>query len=147
MTARTIIVAFTTGAAILAIGAWTVQSLQQGVVSTEAVSPGDSVQAVLRQGKAVVAEFGSNKCTGCREMKKVLDALSLEHGTEVNAVAVDVLENREYIRRYKIQAIPTQVFYDAEGRETGRHMGVLSGEEILSNLGVNAPALKPAGGS
>jgi thioredoxin 1 len=147
MTARTIIVAVTIGAAILAVGTWTVQFLQQAVVSTAAVSPGDSVQAVLRQGKAVVAEFGSDKCAGCREMKKVLDALSSEHGTEVNAVAVDVLKNRDYIRRYKIQAIPTQVFYDAEGRETGRHMGVLSGDEILSNLGVNAATLKPAGGS
>ena len=39
-----------------------------------------------------------------------------------------------YLQRYRIQLMPTQVFFDAEGRETGRHMGKISADEIVARL-------------
>ncbi len=99
---------------------------------------GDRGNAMLQQHKPTVAEFGSDKCAGCREMAKLLAALSREHGAQVNAVSVDVLANRDYLRLYKIQALPTQIFFDAEGREIGRHVGVIGEVEILRRLGVDA---------
>ena len=35
---------------------------------------------------------------------------------------------------YKIVAIPTQVFLNAEGKEVDRHLGALSKEEVLKKL-------------
>lgn len=101
----------------------------------------DAVQRVLSAGKPTVAEFGANACASCREMKIVLDALSQTHGESVGIVVVDLLAQKEvdYIRRYRIQLMPTQVFFDAQGRETGRHLGKISGEEVLARLQV-APA-------
>jgi hypothetical protein len=32
----------------------------------------------------------------------------------------------------------TQVFFDAEGREIGRHMGVIGKEDVLRRLGIGA---------
>lgn len=143
VTARAIIVAAIIGAAILAAGAWTVQVLQQAVGTMETVaSAADAVQAVLRQGKPAVAEFGSGKCLSCREMRGILEALSREHGDRVNVTSVDILANREYIPRYKIQAMPTQIFFDAQGREIGRHMGLIPAEDILLQLD---PAAKKGG--
>jgi len=96
----------------------------------------DAVQQALRAGKPTVAEFGANACASCREMKPVLDALRREHGDRISVVDVDVLARRDagYIQRYRIQLMPTQVFFDAGGRETGRHMGAISAEEILARL-------------
>ncbi len=95
----------------------------------------DAVQAALARGKPVVAEFGSVSCVGCREMKPILAELQRTHGERLTVVDIDVLKERQYLARYRIQLMPTQVFFDAQGREIGRHMGTISGEEILARLG------------
>lgn len=96
----------------------------------------DAVQQALRAGKPTVAEFGANACASCREMKPVLEALQREHGHRIGVVDVDLIAQKHlgYIQRYRIQLMPTQIFFDAQGRETGRHMGKISGAEILARL-------------
>jgi thioredoxin 1 len=140
MTARGVIAAVILAAAVFAAGAWTVQSWRQPV--TAAGLPADTVQAALRQGKPAIVEFGSKSCYNCREMQRILAELTRDYGGRVSVATVDVLANREYISRYGIQAIPTQVFYDAEGRETGRHMGIIAAEDILLQLGLDPAAKK-----
>lgn len=100
---------------------------------------GDAVQRALRAGKPTVAEFGANACAQCREMKPVLEALRRSHGDQITVAVVDLIAQREhnYIGRYGIQLMPTQIFYDAQGREIGRHMGKIPAEDILARLGVS----------
>jgi thioredoxin 1 len=99
----------------------------------------DAVQQVLRSGKPTVVEFGANNCTSCREMKPVLARLAREHGDHIGVVDIDLLKTTGYVSAYKIQLMPTQVFFDAQGRETSRHMGKISAQEILARLGRPAP--------
>lgn len=109
----------------------------------EAAAADDAVQRALRAGKPTVAEFGANACAQCREMKPVLEALQREHGDRIAVVNVDLIAQREhhYIQRYGIQLMPTQIFFDAQGREIGRNLGKLPGAEILARLQVTgAPA-------
>lgn len=96
----------------------------------------DPVALALAAGKPAVIEFGANACVSCREMKPVLAALAQSHGDRITVADVDILKERDYIGRYQIRLMPTQVFFDAQGRETGRHMGKISGEDILARLGV-----------
>jgi len=103
----------------------------------------DAVQVALRQGKPTVVEFGGIACAGCREMKPVLENLAREHGERVTVLDIDVLKTREYIPRYQIRLLPTQVFFDAQGRETGRNMGPISGADILAQLGVPSTGRTP----
>lgn len=103
----------------------------------------DVVQRALRLGKPAVVEFGANACASCREMKPVLEAVEREHGERVTVVNVDILKARSYIARYRIQLMPTQVFFDAQGREIGRNMGKISAGEILAQLGVSAAGRTP----
>lgn len=100
----------------------------------------DPVLSALAAGKPVVIEFGSNSCVSCREMKPVLQALAQSHGDLITVADVDILKERDYISRYQIRLMPTQVFFDAQGQEIGRHMGKISGDEILARLGVAAAA-------
>ena len=95
----------------------------------------DAVQAALARGKPVVAEFGSISCVSCREMKPILAELQRTHDQTLTVVDIDVLKERQYLARYRIQLMPTQVFFDAQGREIGRHMGKTSGDAILARLG------------
>lgn len=70
-------------------------------------------------------------------MKPVLHALAQDN--RIAVADIDILKERDYISRYQIRLMPTQVFYDARGKEIGRHMGKISGEEVLSRLGVSLP--------
>jgi thioredoxin 1 len=94
----------------------------------------DAVQRALALGKPTVVEFGSTSCAGCREMKPLLAQLSREHGDRVAVADVDVLKEREYLGRYRIMVMPTQVFFDAQGRETSRHVGTISVPDMLQRL-------------
>ena len=100
----------------------------------------DAVQTALLAGRPTVVEFGANACAACREMKLVLSALRQTEGERITIVDVDLMAQKEadYIRRYRIQLMPTQLFFDAQGRETSRHMGKISAEEILAHLLVPA---------
>lgn len=96
----------------------------------------DAVQRALRAGKPTVAEFGAYACASCREMKPVLEAVRRDHGERFAVVEVDLLKQKEvaYIQRYRIQLMPTQVFFDAQGHETGRNVGKISAADIVSRL-------------
>ena len=103
----------------------------------------DEVQKALRLGKPAVVEFGANACTSCREMKPVLESLEREHGERISVLNVDIIKTRGYISRYKIQLMPTQVFFDAQGSEIGRNMGKITAGEILAQLGVASSERTP----
>lgn len=104
-------------------------------MSSQGLAP-DAVQKVLSSRKPTVVEFGANSCASCREMKPILHALAQD--PRIAVADVDIIKEREYISRYQIRLMPTQVFYDATGRESSRHMGTISGEEILERLGLAA---------
>ncbi|MDP3922638.1 MAG: hypothetical protein Q8Q84_04605, partial [Hydrogenophaga sp.] len=57
------------------------------------------------------------------------------HGDRITVADFDILKDRELICRYQIRLMPTQRFFDAQGRETGRPMGKISGDKILGRLG------------
>ena len=130
------------GAAAVLLGLWmygarTPAGMPDAAVPANASGQGaapDAVQRILAAGKPTVVEFGANNCVSCREMKPVLHALALD--PRIAVADVDILKERGYISRYQIRLMPTQVFYNAKGEETGRHMGKISGEDILARLGV-----------
>ncbi|MBA3058791.1 MAG: thioredoxin family protein [Gammaproteobacteria bacterium] len=127
-----------TASAALLLGAWIYNARSPDAAALAGapmaqVTP-DVVQQVLRAGKPTIIEFGANSCASCRDMKPVLRALALDPRLVV--ADVDILKERDYISRYQIRLMPTQVFYNAQGEETGRHMGKISAEDILAKLGL-----------
>lgn len=96
----------------------------------------DKVQQALALGKPTVVEFGANSCAGCIEMKPVLAELARTHGERLVVADVDVLKETHYIGQYQIKLMPTQVFYNAQGQETGRHLGKISAADMAARLGL-----------
>jgi thioredoxin 1 len=47
---------------------------------------------------------------------------------------VDVYENYDLAEAAGVTTIPTQIFYDAAGKEVFRHVGVMTKEEIVTQL-------------
>jgi thioredoxin 1 len=86
--------------------------------------------------KVTFVELGSVNCIPCKAMQPVMKEIEQEYGDQVKVVFHDVWTNegKAYGRKYKIQAIPTQVFLDRNGNEYFRHMGFFPKEEIVKVL-------------
>jgi thioredoxin 1 len=77
-------------------------------------------------------DLGADKCIPCQQMKPILDDLTANHSETFVTEFIDVWQNREEGQKYGIKMIPTQIFFDAEGRELFRHEGFMSKEDILA---------------
>lgn len=64
-------------------------------------------------------------------MAPILVELQRDYSESVKVEFIDVWENRSAGQKYGIRAIPTQIFYDASGKELYRHMGYMSKEQII----------------
>ena len=119
-----------------------------GIIScsppAEEVLPSDitkiPLDRVLGKGKPTLAEFGWRTCIPCKAMKPILEELAVEYKDEVNVIIVEVYDHEDLSRRYGIKGIPTQIFFDKNGKEVYRHAGYLAKENIqtvLSDIGVD----------
>ena len=77
-------------------------------------------------------DLGAGKCIPCKMMAPILDELKTTYAGKLEVVFIDVWENQQAGEQYGIRMIPTQIFYDAEGRELFRHEGFFSKEDILA---------------
>ena len=65
-------------------------------------------------------------------MAPILKELRNEYKHQFEVVFVDVWEQAKEAEKYKVEIIPTQIFYDGTGKEVFRHEGFYSKEEILN---------------
>lgn len=110
---------------------------------------GASAYADAAKSLPRLVDLGAKKCIPCKQMIPVLGALTSEYAGRLEVVFIDVWENRAAGKQYGIRLIPTQIFYDASGKELFRHEGYWSKEAILAKfeeLGVNLSETKPSTG-
>lgn len=79
-------------------------------------------------------DLGSKTCIPCKMMEPILEELKSEYEGKLDIIFIDVWENPFEGQRYGIQLIPTQIFYDVNGKEFFRHEGFFSKEEILQTF-------------
>ncbi len=85
-------------------------------------------------------DLGAGKCIPCKKMTPILADLKKEYEGRLDVVFIDVWQNPDAADQYGVQSIPTQIFFDAAGKELYRHQGFFAKEEILKKwdeLGVD----------
>lgn len=85
-------------------------------------------------GRPMLLDLGATTCIPCKEMQPILDELKQEYDGRVTVQIVDVYEHRDWAQKYKVYLIPTQIFFDAQGKELYRHTGFYSRGEILAKF-------------
>jgi len=79
-----------------------------------------------------LVDLGAGKCIPCKMMAPILEELKGEYKGRFDVVFIDVWKNESAGDQYGIRVIPTQIFFDADGKELFRHEGFFSKEDILA---------------
>jgi len=79
-----------------------------------------------------LVDLGSTTCIPCKMMAPVLDGLRAEYAGRMQVEFIDVNVDPGAGKPYGIRLIPTQVFFDAAGKELWRHEGFISKDDILA---------------
>ena len=79
-------------------------------------------------------DLGSKECIPCKMMAPILEDLKQNCADRFAVEFIDVWlkENAAAAEKHGIRVIPTQIFFDAGGKELWRHEGYLSKEAILA---------------
>jgi thioredoxin 1 len=86
------------------------------------------------KGMVTMVDLGAKKCIPCKMMAPILSKLEKAYAGRAAIVFLDVWEDPKPAHRFGIRGIPTQIFFDKEGKEVFRHLGFLSEEEIVRRL-------------
>ena len=87
-----------------------------------------------------LVDLGADKCIPCKMMAPILKELKTGYAGRMEVEFIDVWKNPGAGKPYKIKLIPTQIFFDAFGKERFRHEGFFGKEDILAKwkeLGVD----------
>jgi len=85
-------------------------------------------------GKVTMVDLGAKKCIPCKMMAPIMEELERDYKDRAAIVFIDVWENPDAGRKYGIGIIPTQIFYDAKGKEVLRHEGFYEKAAIIAEL-------------
>jgi len=101
--------------------------------------PPDS-RSIPVKGMVTMLDLGANSCIPCKMMAPILAKVEKDYKGKAAIIFIDVWKNQAPARRFGIRVIPTQIFFDKEGREVSRHEGFMSEEAIvrvLQKMGVS----------
>ena len=103
-------------------------------IPQDKMMPEGAIQETPPVAKAIprLLDLGAGKCIPCKMMAPILDEMKETFAGNLNVEFIDVWENPDAAKPYNIRIIPTQIFYDAEGKELFRHEGFFAREDMLA---------------
>ncbi len=104
------------------------------LILTSGIIRADEFNDVPVKGMVTMIDLGAKKCIPCKMMAPIMEKMEKVYKEKAAIVFIDVWEHREQASRFKIRAIPTQIFYDKTGLEAYRHVGFMSEKEIVRQL-------------
>jgi thioredoxin 1 len=84
------------------------------------------------KGMVTLVDLGATECIPCKIMAPILKELQREYQGKAAVIFLDVWKDPAPAKRLGIRIIPTQILYDKQGREVGRHEGFLDKKSIVA---------------
>ena len=135
--------------ALLLIAVGAVFAMRERPAAAPETGRGLSSASVLRapvlSGRPRLVDLGAQQCIPCKMMAPVLEDLRREYAGSMDVVFIDVWKDPGAGEAHQVDIIPTQIFFDASGRELYRHQGFIGKADILSKwkaLGYEFKALR-----
>lgn len=109
--------------------------LTVSVAGAELPSASDAeTTKALASGKPTVIDLGARTCIPCKKMAPILEELAGTWRGAANVLFIDVREDNAAAKRFAIQMIPTQIFFDDKGKEVSRHIGFMDKAGLVTGL-------------
>jgi thioredoxin 1 len=93
-----------------------------------------AIDQALTSGRPVLIDLGARTCVQCKKMAPVLESLANEYRGKAGVLFIDVSADPAAAERFKVRMIPTQIFFDARGKEVQRHIGYLDKTDLVKGL-------------
>lgn len=95
---------------------------------------GAAASAVPVKGTVTMLDLGATECIPCKMMAPILKELEKEYEGKAAIVFIDVWKDPDPARKYGVRAIPTQIFFNEDGKEVYRHTGFMDKKSIVKKL-------------
>ena len=92
------------------------------------------IARALGSDHPTLIDVGARTCIPCRKMAPILEALAATYRGRASVLFVDLHTDEATANTLRVQMIPTQIFFDAQGREVSRHIGFMDEQAILAQL-------------
>ena len=93
----------------------------------------ENFDAEVGSGRALV-DFWAPWCGPCQMLGPVIDELAGEYAGRIKVGKVDVDNNKELARRFKVMSIPTVILLE-NGEEVERFVGVKDKADYVASMG------------
>lgn len=79
-------------------------------------------------------DLGATQCIPCKLMAPIMKKIEKQYKGRAVIVFIDVWKHKEQAQRFGIRVIPTQIFFNENGKEEYRHIGFMSEKAIINQL-------------
>jgi len=86
------------------------------------------------KGMVTMIDLGAKKCIPCKMMAPIIEKMEKNYKEKAAIVFIDVWKNKDQAKRFGIRTIPTQIFFNKEGKEVYRHVGFMGEKAIIEQL-------------
>lgn len=102
--------------------------------NVKAIAEADFDAEVLAAGQPVVVDFFATWCGPCKALAPRLDKLAGEFGDRVKFVSVNIDQAQSLATRFKVEGVPTLLFFGRDGKITDASVGLVSAETLRAKL-------------
>lgn len=88
-------------------------------------------EEVLSRGYPVLLDIGGGECIPCKAMKPVLEELNEQWQGKVIVKFVDYWKYPDLAKQFNFSIIPTQFFYNKNGKLYKTHQGQITKDEVV----------------
>ena len=90
-------------------------------------------QEVLQSDRPVLVDFWAEWCGPCRMVSPIVEEVASEHGDNLKVVKLNVDDNPDVTRKYRVMSIPTLMVF-ADGDERKRIVGARGKAQLLNEV-------------
>ena len=89
------------------------------------------INDAISRNKLILLELSSVSCSICKQMQPFLKEIEKEYSDKLVIKTLDIESRTDIAQKFLVNAIPTQVFIDRQGKVYFKHVGYMSKKQIL----------------